>query len=52
MAGVHDIVTGIADQARGMGLFAEPVPIADSASLLDRALARSGRDPRWSRAKP
>jgi uncharacterized protein (TIGR03086 family) len=28
--------------------FAAPVPIGDDASTLDRALAHSGRDPRWA----
>ena len=28
--------------------FAEPVPVADGAPVLDRALALSGRDPRWT----
>jgi uncharacterized protein (TIGR03086 family) len=29
--------------------FAEPVAVPDGASALDRALAASGRDPRWAR---
>ena len=28
--------------------FAEPVPVADGAPSLDRALALSGRDPAWT----
>lgn len=38
---------GFAEQGRGMGLFAAPVPVAADALPLVRALARSGRNPVW-----
>lgn len=38
-------VSGMAEQGRGMGVFADEVPLAGSASTLDRVLALSGRDP-------
>ncbi|GAA0805474.1 TIGR03086 family metal-binding protein [Spirilliplanes yamanashiensis] len=37
-----------ADQGRGMGLFAAPVPVPADAGALDRALGLSGRDPAWT----
>jgi uncharacterized protein (TIGR03086 family) len=37
-----------AEQGRAMGLYGPPVPVADDAPALDRALAVSGRDPAWS----
>ncbi|MER5961491.1 TIGR03086 family metal-binding protein [Streptomyces sp. NPDC002057] len=33
---------------RGDGIFGAVVPVADDAPLLDRAVALSGRDPRWT----
>jgi len=44
-------LAGFAEQGRGMGLFAAPVPVATDAPPLVRALALSGRDPSW-RAVP
>ncbi len=44
-------LAGFAEQGRGMGLFAAPVPVAGDAPPLVRALALSGRDPSW-RAVP
>jgi uncharacterized protein (TIGR03086 family) len=44
-------VAGFAGQGRGMGLFGPPVPVAEDAPPLVRALALSGRDPAW-RAAP
>jgi uncharacterized protein (TIGR03086 family) len=38
---------GFAEQGRGMGLFAAPVPVPADAPPLVRALALSGRDPLW-----
>ena len=43
----HGFVADSSEQGRGMGIFAEPVPVGDEASTLDRALALSGRDPQW-----
>ncbi|MFF3632315.1 TIGR03086 family metal-binding protein [Streptomyces sp. NPDC002164] len=37
-----------AEVYRQYGGFAAPVPVPAAASLLDRALASSGRDPRWA----
>ncbi|MGW0433057.1 TIGR03086 family metal-binding protein [Micromonospora sp. NPDC003197] len=42
------IIERMAGQGRAAGIFAEPVPVPDSASPLDRALAFSGRDPAWT----
>jgi uncharacterized protein (TIGR03086 family) len=36
------------DQGRAMGLYADPVPVADTAPALTRAVALSGRDPQWT----
>jgi uncharacterized protein (TIGR03086 family) len=43
----YRFLTAFAEQGRGMGLFAEPVPVPADAPLLDRALGLSGRDPAW-----
>ncbi|MFF9587563.1 TIGR03086 family metal-binding protein [Streptomyces achromogenes] len=41
------ILLATADETRRMGMFGPPVTVPDSAPALDRALACSGRDPRW-----
>ena len=46
----YRFIVDSAEQGRGMGIFARPVPVADDAPTLDRALALSGRDPRWTAA--
>jgi uncharacterized protein (TIGR03086 family) len=46
---VHAGVIEFAEQGKDYGIFGDPVPVPDSASVLDRALAHSGRDPNWSR---
>ncbi|MBL7259640.1 TIGR03086 family metal-binding protein [Paractinoplanes lichenicola] len=38
-------MTAMGDQGRAMGIFAQPVAVPGHASMLDRALALSGRDP-------
>ena len=43
---------GFAEQGHRMGLFAAPAPVAADAPPLDRALARSGRNPVWRAATP
>jgi uncharacterized protein (TIGR03086 family) len=43
----HGFVQGMGEQGRGMGIFADPVPVAEYASALDRAVGLSGRDPAW-----
>lgn len=39
-------VDAMAEMGRGTGIFADAVPLADDATLLDRLVAASGRDPR------
>ncbi|MFF1961494.1 TIGR03086 family metal-binding protein [Streptomyces sp. NPDC058220] len=39
----------LAPTARSMGMFGEPVPVADDASPFDVLLAATGRDPHWTR---
>jgi len=45
---VLEVVEEHAELYRRYKGFAEPVPVPDSASVLDRALAASGRDPQWT----
>ena len=45
-----DTYTREAPRMRGQGLFGEEVPQDAHAPLFDRALALSGRDPRWTRS--
>ncbi len=40
-------VTDMAPQGREHGVFGSEVDVPDSASALDKALGRSGRDPSW-----
>ncbi len=47
---VLGVVTEFADVYRQYQGFAEPVGVDAAACAFDRALALSGRDPRWSRA--
>ncbi|SDR73475.1 TIGR03086 family metal-binding protein [Actinopolymorpha singaporensis] len=44
----YDATARSADQAREMGLFGAAVEVPDTASELDKVLALSGRDPRWT----
>lgn len=44
----YEFVAETGAQGRQMGIFAAPVPAGENASLLDRALAASGRDPAWT----
>ncbi|MFD5114195.1 TIGR03086 family metal-binding protein [Streptomyces sp. NPDC058391] len=39
----------LAPTARSMGMFGEPVPVAEDASPFDVLLAATGRDPHWTR---
>jgi uncharacterized protein (TIGR03086 family) len=41
-------VAQVAEQGRQMAAYGEPVPVAAAATPLERVLALSGRDPRWS----
>ncbi|MFJ9953266.1 TIGR03086 family metal-binding protein [Kitasatospora sp. NPDC091207] len=47
---VLGVVEEHAETYRQYGGFATPVPVPATASSLDRALAASGRDPRWGRS--
>jgi uncharacterized protein (TIGR03086 family) len=42
-----DAVDELAPTARTMGVFGDPVPVAEGASEFERLLAATGRDPRW-----
>lgn len=43
----HGFIVETGDQGRQMKIYGPPVPVPDEASLLDKALALSGRDPHW-----
>ncbi|MCD0451413.1 TIGR03086 family metal-binding protein [Actinocorallia sp. API 0066] len=45
---LHAEVTKLAPMFRQYNGFADPVPIPESASVLDSALAAAGRDPHWT----
>ena len=49
---VYDEVARSADQGRAMGVYAAEVPVAPTASRLDRTLALSGRNPSWRPSTP
>jgi uncharacterized protein (TIGR03086 family) len=42
------IVEGMAEEGRRMGIFGPRVAVPPGSDLLDRVVAASGRDPRWS----
>lgn len=44
----HRFLLETGEQGREMGIYAAAHPPEETASLLERALAASGRDPRWS----
>jgi uncharacterized protein (TIGR03086 family) len=44
----YRFIADTGEQGRGMGIYAEPVPVPDDAPTLDRALGLSGRDPQWA----
>lgn len=46
LAATAQAVDAMAEMGRGMGIFADAVPLTDDAPLLDRIVAASGRDPR------
>lgn len=46
-AAAYDVTAQVAEQARSMALFAEPVALPAPGAPLDRLLALSGRDPSW-----
>jgi uncharacterized protein (TIGR03086 family) len=41
------VLADMAPMGRSYGIFAAEVPVPESASALDRALALSGREPAW-----
>jgi uncharacterized protein (TIGR03086 family) len=43
----YQAISQMAEQGRAMGAFGDEVSVPNSASLLDRLLAVSGRDPNW-----
>ena len=49
LAGTDAAVDQMADMGRGMGIFGPEITVATDASLLDRIVARTGREPGWGR---
>lgn len=45
----HRFIADMGAQGRQMGIYAAPVTVAVDAPAFERALALSGRDPRWAR---
>lgn len=45
---VYEEVEKTAEQGREMGVYGPPVPVPDTAPVLDRALGLTGRDPSWA----
>jgi uncharacterized protein (TIGR03086 family) len=48
LAAALPIVEGMAEEGRRMGLFGPEVAVRPAADLLERVVAASGRDPRWT----
>jgi uncharacterized protein (TIGR03086 family) len=51
-AAAYQAISQMAEKGRAMGAFGNEVSVPDSASLLDRVLGVSGRDPNWITATP
>lgn len=49
---VYQEVQKTAQQGRDMGIFGDRVHVPDTASVLDRMLGLTGRDPNWSLSTP
>ncbi|MEQ3553045.1 TIGR03086 family metal-binding protein [Pseudonocardia nematodicida] len=48
--GTLHAVAAMAEQGRGMGVFADPVGVPQDVPVLDRIVAVTGRDPAWTPA--
>lgn len=44
----YRFITDMGEQGRQMGIYAAPTTVADAAPAFERALALSGRNPRWT----
>ena len=47
LQGADRAVADMAEMGRGMGIFGPEIIVGDGASLLDRIVARTGREPGW-----
>ncbi|MFF1715275.1 TIGR03086 family metal-binding protein [Streptomyces sp. NPDC058268] len=48
VAALRESVANLGPTARKMGVFGEPLPVPEGASELERLLAETGRNPRWT----
>jgi uncharacterized protein (TIGR03086 family) len=49
--GSYELLRGLADPATRPPIFGPPLAVPETASLLDRAVGASGRDPAWQAAR-
>jgi uncharacterized protein (TIGR03086 family) len=49
LTAIHEMTAAMGAQGREMGAYGPEVTVADPATLFDRVLGLSGRDPQWTR---